>query len=88
MKLSEFNYPNRSFNMHYDASDAQRSINSEKTFNEVKKELSDKYGDVEIEIDWSQPWFDQVKILDEKWVADHRAYCNRKQAWCDKYGCD
>lgn len=88
MKLSEFHYPNRSFNMHYDASDAQRSINSEETFNKVKKELSDKYGDVEIEVDWSQPWFDQVKILDEKWVADHREYCNRKQAWCDKYGCD
>lgn len=88
MKLSEFHYPNRDFTMHYDASDAQRSINSEEVFNEVKKQITDKYGDVEIKVDWSQPWFDQVMILDEKWVADHRAYCNRKQAWCDKYGCE
>lgn len=88
MKLSEFHYPNRDFTMHYDASDAQRSINSEDALNNVKVKLFKKYGDVEIEIDWSQPWYDQVRITDEKWVADHREYCRRKQEWCDKYGCD
>ena len=88
MKLSEVHYPKRDFTMHYDASDAQRSINSEDALNNVKVKLFKKYGDVEIEIDWSQPWFDQVRITDEKWVADHREYCNRKQEWCDKYGCD
>jgi len=94
MKLSELTFSMAlkqgadHFCMHYDASDAQKVIRNEKMLEEVKQQLITKYGDVEIEVEPNAPWYDVVKITDQKWVADNRRYCDDKQAWCDKYGCE
>jgi len=76
------------FSMHYDCSDALRSINSDKSFEDVKNTLVNQYGDVEIEINPSAYWFDKVKIIDENWKKAQDEYISSKAAWCSKYGCN
>lgn len=94
MKLSELTFSMAlkqgadHFCMHYDASDSQRQVNNQAQLDAVKRQLMEKYGDVDITVDPDAPWFDVVTINDERWQADYKAYCDKKQAWCDKYGCD
>lgn len=77
-----------SFNMPVDTSDALRSVRSKEAFERAKKELMDSWGDAEMEIDKNQPWYDQVKVVDKAFIEDHEKFCERKAAWCAKYGCD
>ena len=91
MKLSELTFEMplkpgyREFNIHYDASDRQRRVFCPEQLEEVKKQLMEKYGDVEIVVDPYAPWFDVVRITDERWVADHSRYINNMQAICERY---
>lgn len=95
MKFSELNYDKvcsmlnkKSFCMHSDESDCMRDVRHENDFEDVRKKITDKYGDVEISVNPGTDWWDEVKIEDEKWNEDYDAFCKDKQAWCDKYGCD
>lgn len=88
MKLSELTYdyllsvglPKAS--MHTDASDGLRGMYNEYQFEQAKKELMAGYGDVELIITPGAAWFDQIKIDNAKWQADHEDYCRRKGEWC------
>lgn len=95
MRISELNYDTIArmlgecrFNMPEDESDALREISSEKDFSKAKKKLMDHFGDVEISIHPDAPWYDKVKIEDEKYKAAFDEYCNKKSKWCEEYGCD
>lgn len=95
MKLSELKFDeicrtleDNKFCMHYDASDCLNDIISEKCLDSVRNILMEKYGDVEVSINPGANWWDEVKIEDEKWKSDHDEFNRKKQAWCDKYGCD
>lgn len=94
MKLSELTYEylqslglSRS-HMHTDCSDALRQMADEIQFNKAKADLMLNYGDVEVSIHPDADWFDQIKIEDEKWQAEHDEYINVKQEWCRKNGSD
>lgn len=94
MKLSELTYEYlqsvgmSTAYMNYDCEDALRQVSSAETLDLVKQELSAKYGDVDLIINPKAAWFDQIKIDDEKWQADHESFCKKKAAWCAQYGCD
>ena len=94
MKLSELTYEYlqsvgmSTAHMHYDCGDALRQVNSAESLDRVKQELSAIYGDVNLIINPKADWFDRIKIDDEKWQADHESFCEKKAAWCNKYGCD
>ena len=95
MKLSELNYDKvcsmlnkKKFCMHYDASDCLRDIYTEKGFEEVKSQIMDRYGNVEMSVNSGSYWWDEVKIEDKKWNEDYDDFDREKQAWCNKYGCD
>lgn len=49
-------------NLPYDVSDALRRINSEDALNDVKKALIDNFGDFQVVIDRTQPWYGVFKI--------------------------
>lgn len=94
MKLSELTYDYllsvglpKTF-MHTDRGDSLRQMGNEFQLEKAKSDLIAAYGDVEISIHPDAYWFDQIKIEDEKWQADHEEYCREKAAWCNKYGCD
>ena len=76
------------FSMPVDTSDALRSCPNEYQFERAKKELMDRYGDVVVTIDKDQPWYDQVKVVDKKFIEMQNDYMRGKAAWCAKYGCD
>lgn len=77
------------FYMPYDESDVVRRIAHENGWNLTKKELMDRWGDVEVIIDKdAKYWSDQVKIIDAEFMAAQRRYEEDKAAWCAKYGCD
>lgn len=95
-KLSELTYEDiqkemqdTRFHMPTDVSDAVRSIESERAFEDAKKELLDYWGkDLTIVVDKTQPWYDQVKPIDKDFIAAQDRYEQRKADWCSKYGCD
>ena len=77
------------FYMPYDQSDVVRRIAHENGWNLTKKELMDRWGDVEVIIDKdAKYWSDQVKIIDAEFMAAQRRYEDDKAKWCAKYGCD
>lgn len=77
------------FYMPYDQSDVVRRIAHENGWNLTKKELMDRWGDVEVIIDKdAEYWSDQVKIIDAEFMAAQRRYEDDKARWCAKYGCD
>lgn len=77
------------FYMPYDESDAVRRIAHENGWDRTKKELMDRWGDVEVIIDKDAKfWSDQVKIIDAEFMAAQKEYEDDKSAWCMKYGCD
>lgn len=88
MKLSELTYeylcsvglPRA--HMPTDAKDALRSMHNEYHFEKAKADLMAGYGDVNIIVTPDAPWFDQIKIDDAKWRADHDEYCRKKAEWC------
>jgi hypothetical protein len=66
------------FNMHYDESDAMRHIGNEASFEQAKKQLMDKFGDVMMSINPEAEWFDKVKIEDEDWKRAEAEYDRAK----------
>ena len=77
------------FYMHYDHTDVLRRIAHENGWNRTKKELMDKWGDVEVIIDKdAEYWSDQVRIIDTEFIAAQKRYGDDKAAWCAKHGCD
>lgn len=77
------------FYMPYDESDVVRRIAHENGWDRTKKELMDRWGDVEVIVDKDAKfWSDQVKIIDAEFMAAQRRYEDDKAAWCAKYGCD
>lgn len=74
--------------MHTDSGDSLRQMANEFQLEKAKSDLIAAYGDVEISVHPGADWFDQIKIEDEKWQADHDDYCNKKAEWCNKNGCD
>jgi len=88
MKLSELTYDYLQSiglgraSMHTDASDALRLLYNAEQLERTKQELAAKYGDVDLIITPGAAWFDQIKIDNAKWQADHEDYCRRKGEWC------
>ena len=72
--------------MHTDCSDALYLMASESQLEDAKSDLIAAYGDVEISVHPEADWFDQIKIEDEKWQADHDEYVRVKQEWCRENG--
>ena len=94
MKLSELTYEYlqsiglQNAHMHTDCSDGLRSMHNEYHFNDAKSVLMANYGDVNLIINPDAAWFDQIKIDDAKWKADHEAFCRQKGEWCKKFGAE
>ncbi len=74
--------------MNTDRSDAMCSIGSEASLEYAKEKLMSGYGDVLITVDPSAEWYDQIRIDDPKFQAEHQAYLEDKGRWCSRYGCD
>lgn len=66
------------------ASDELRQINGEDSWEDWKKETLEKYGDVEIELDPSAPWFGKIKVLDNTFIKDKADYTKGKGAYLDR----
>ena len=92
MKLSELTYEFlesiglTKASMHTDRSDELRCLYNAYQTEAAKKELSEKYGDVNLIINPSAVWSRQIVIDDAKWQADFDAYCKAKAEWCAKHG--
>ena len=82
--LQELGLPNVS--MPCAATDALRSIGSEMSLERAKKELGEKYGDVDLIINPNAEWFDVIKIDNPKFNEDLNRFENDKGDWCRKYG--
>lgn len=94
MKLSELTYEylqslglSRAY-MHTDCSDGLRSMRDEYHFNVARSVLMTNYGDVNLIINPDAAWFDQIKIDDAKWQADHEEFLKEKAEFCRKYGAE
>lgn len=72
--------------MHTDRGDSLRQMANEFQLEKAKSDLIAAYGDVEISVHPDAYWFDQIKIEDEKWQADHDEYVRVKQEWCRENG--
>ena len=48
-----------------------------------KETTFEKYGNVDIELNPDEVWFNKVKILDDEFEKDKLSYTKRKQAWLD-----
>jgi hypothetical protein len=53
---------------------------------ESLKIFIETYGDHEVKINHDSPWYSRYTIAD--FDASRKAYCDAKQAWCDRYGCE
>jgi len=88
-KLSQINYDTISsyFNgKRFSApnpDDSLRQINDERDWNDWKEGTIKKWGDVEVKLDNTAVWFDQVKILDTAFSKRKADYTNSKAAWLD-----
>lgn len=94
-KLSELTYEevakelnSTRFNMPDDESDALRTITNKDTFDQVKKDLIDRWGDMMVEIDDIKPWFDQVILINKAFNDAQKRYRDKKADWCARYGCN
>lgn len=89
MKISEVTYEQclkqneNHFYMHYDCSDTLRKVNCESKFEEVKKLLIDKYGDVEVEIVLDNNE-EPIVIKDPAFIKDKEEYYAAKAEWMRK----
>lgn len=66
------------------ASDALRQINGEDSWEDWKQHTIEKWGNVEIELNPTAPWFGKVKVLDPKFIKSKEASISGKAAWLDK----
>lgn len=77
------------FYMPYDESDVVRRIAHVNGWDRTKKELMDKWGDVEVVVNRDAEFrSDQIKIIDAEFVAAQKKYEEEKAAFCAKWGCD
>ena len=74
--------------IHTDCSDGLQQFSTKDSFDLAKASLMAAYGDVNLIIDPAADWFDQISIDDEKWRADHEAFCREKAAWLKGFCCD
>lgn len=65
--------------------DSSRQVFNQDDLDSWKKSIISKYGNVNLRIDTevSAP-YDKIKILDDKFIADKKAYVAGKAAWLDK----
>lgn len=65
--------------------DSYRMANNQEAFENWKKGTMDKYGDINIKLDSeaARPT-DKVQVLDDKFIADKKAYIKRKGEYLDK----
>ena len=65
--------------------DSSTSIHDQESLDRWKAGIANKYGNVNIKIDTEGAYkWDQIKILDDKFIADKKAYTAAKGAWLDK----
>ena len=76
------------FNMPADDSDALRTVANTGTFEQVKKGLIERWGDMKVVVDDNQPWYDKVKLINKAFNDAQKSYVDRKAAWCERWGCD
>ena len=64
-------------------SDSSTVVNSEESLNRWKSGIREKYGNVMITLDntGGVAWHDQIKINDEKFIADKESYSQGKANW-------
>ena len=74
--------------MHVDCTDGLLEFRDALQFERAKALLLAAYGDVDLVISIDADWFDQISIDDDKWRADHEAFCREKAAWLKEFGCD
>lgn len=92
LKLSELTYDIlksaglTEASMHVDATDVMRCVYNSDQTEAAKRELTERYGDVDLIITPDADWYDRIRIDDQKWREDYEAYCKEKAAWCAKYG--
>lgn len=78
-----------SFYMHYDESDICRLVAHEESFNGCKESLLEKFGDVMMVVDKNvDHWSEKVHVEDAAFEQAQKEFCDKKAAWCRKYGCD
>ena len=73
----KFNAPN--------PDDSLRQINGESDWESWKERTIDRYGDVDVEIDNTLVWYDQIKILDKEFEGDKEGYIKSKAAALDNW---
>jgi hypothetical protein len=65
--------------------DSHRMANNEDAFEDWKKGVMEKYGNVNVRIDSEASFpFERIKILDDKFLADKKRSISNKAAWLDK----
>ena len=64
-------------------SDSSTVVNSEESLNRWKSGIREKYGNVMITLDntGGVAWHDQIKINDERFIADKESYSQGKANW-------
>lgn len=72
--------------IHCDASDALIGV-SESHLQEIKSVLIKRYGDFDVRA-VSDQWGARLEYLCEKFNKDKQSFCEKKKAWCEKYGCE
>lgn len=65
--------------------DSLRQINGESDWESWKERTIDRYGDVDVEIDNTLVWYDQIKILDKEFEGDKEGYIKSKAAALDNW---
>lgn len=66
------------------ASDELRQINNEYDWEDWKKATLEKYGDVDIELDPSAPWYGKIKVLNKAFTKDKADYIKGKGDFLDR----
>jgi hypothetical protein len=65
--------------------DSLRSINNERDWNSWKDDIIDRFGDVQVALNKDAVWFDQLKIIDTKFMKDKENYIQAKGAALDRW---
>jgi hypothetical protein len=64
--------------------DSSRQINGEGDWVDWKQDTLDRYGNVDLRLDNTVVWYDQIKVLDNKFQSDKEGYTKGKAAFLDK----
>ena len=65
--------------------DSSRQINGKDDWIDWKQRTLDGYGNVDIELDNTKVWYDQFKVLNNKFTGDKEGYSRGKQATLDRW---